>query len=111
MKSTLLVLAGAASSVGWITSLERNHFIVKKCTTEQELLAASSNSKDVVLIRLNRDQRHMPELVDRLRSRDVAVILIQAKKSWDLAMAARACGVRDYLREPVSAADLIASVE
>ena len=91
--------------------MESNHFTVTRLGLEQETLAASTQA-DLILVRLNSSHQQLPEVVKCLARRNrIPVVLIQSAESWDLASAARACSVSDYLREPLTISDLIASLE
>ena len=107
-KATLRLLKGD-QALEWVAALERKHFIIDRFGTIEELLAAPSpEANHPILVYLDR----VPIRLEQLKLlTELPVILIQSKESSDLAFTARACGVSDYLREPVSAGDVISSVE
>jgi DNA-binding NtrC family response regulator len=113
MTATLRLLAAPEQRFEWIVALERERFIIDRFATPEALLQAPRPYDEyATLVRLDQEPQALSKLLKDIRTvTDSAVILIQSKGSPDLAFVARSCGASDYLREPIIAADLIASVE
>jgi DNA-binding NtrC family response regulator len=109
---TLLVFADSGIPMEWTEAFESLRLTVRTCRSENELRGLSQDAIGLTFVRLSSANGELPELLNRLgRYSGAPVILVQPRESQDLAAAARALGVADYLREPVTTADVIASVE
>jgi DNA-binding NtrC family response regulator len=105
VKQTVLFLSDEEPRLPWTSALLQNGFELKRCTTGQE--ASECGPAAVVLAWRDRIEG-LPELMVKARA---PLILIQPNPCSDLAASARAAGVSDYLREPVSPEELINSIQ
>ena len=110
-KPALLVFVDGRTPIEWTAPLERAGFAIHICYNELEV-RNPCRAAQLILLRSTADAGEVTDLVTRVRRHSsLPLILIQASHSPDLASAARAAGAHDYLREPVSAIDLVAAVE
>ncbi len=111
-KNLLLVLADGAAPVEWLPSLERAGFHIQQCDAGLELRNFSLRDASLILIRWSAGDAPLAVLLKRLSHQaGLPTIVVQAGNAPDIAASARAAGACDYLREPVSVADLVASVD
>jgi DNA-binding NtrC family response regulator len=96
----------------WIAAFERQNWTVTPCATEDDLRQILKHRPGLVLIQSRGRDCCDAELLQRLsRMANAPVILLQDGESRDLAAVARACGVSDYMREPIAIHDLVAAVK
>lgn len=108
---TLLIIADVEIPVEWSNALQANNLDARFCRSEAHLDELSDASIALILVRLGSGYLEISTLLNRLRRFCGApLVLVQPKESPDLAASARSWGVSDYLREPTTAAELIASV-
>src|SRR5262245_38760954 len=87
----------------WVDAFDRQELLVVQCATDAELRDLLKNRSGMVLIHLQGKDPGPADLFQRVRrSTSVPLILLLGSESPDLAAEARACGVSDYLREPIA---------